>query len=102
MVAAIQPKWYDDIERRRAPRRRVALLMGLGVFVVTLINQSPTVVVALLGVLGAANLIAEWTMARAEKNRSGGDAGEAALSGDAGSGSEGVPVVAGDSTGPGS
>lgn len=104
MVAAIQPKWYEDIERRRAPRRRVAILMGVGVFVVTLINQSPTVVVALLGVLGAANLVAEWTMARAEKTQaaegSATSSDEDPGGGTAGT-SDGVPAVAGDSAAPG-
>ncbi|MDQ1250681.1 MAG: hypothetical protein QG597_5061, partial [Actinomycetota bacterium] len=66
-AATIVPSWYEDVEHHLGPRRWVALAMGLAVFLVAWLAPPPQNVVAVLAVLGAANLVAEWILGRAAK-----------------------------------
>jgi hypothetical protein len=65
-AATIVPAWYEDVEHHLGPRRWVALAMGAAVFVVAALSPSPQAVVAVLAVLGAANLVVERILARAQ------------------------------------
>lgn len=65
-TARIVPAWYADTEHHRGPLRAVALAMGAAVFVISWMAPTPVRVVAVLAVLGAANLVAEWRLARAD------------------------------------
>ena len=60
-AAAIVPRWYDA--GQTAPRRWVGAALGLAVFVAAWLNLPPAAVVAVLAVLGLANLIAERAVA---------------------------------------
>jgi hypothetical protein len=63
-AATIVPRWYSDIAHHLGPRRWVALSMGAAVFIVAALSPSPQAVVAVLAVLGAANLVTERVLAR--------------------------------------
>lgn len=63
-AATIVPRWYEDVEHHLGPRRWVALTMGAAVFVVAALAPPPQSVVAVLAVLGAANLVAERMLSR--------------------------------------
>jgi hypothetical protein len=65
-TARIVPAWYADTEHHRGPLRAVALAMGAAVFAISWMAPTPVRVVAVLAVLGAANLVAEWRLARAD------------------------------------
>ena len=64
MVANMFPSWYADVDRKLGPRRHVAFTLGLMVLVIVWLAPEPAAVVAILGVLGAANLISEWVISR--------------------------------------
>lgn len=63
-AATIVPRWYSDIAHHLGPRRWVALSMGAAVLIVAALSPSPQAVVAVLAVLGAANLVTERVLAR--------------------------------------
>ncbi len=63
-TARIVPSWYADTEHHRGPLRAVAFAMGLAVFIIAFGSPTPVAVVAVLSVLGAANLITEWILSR--------------------------------------
>lgn len=64
VVASVVPSWYEDVEHRLGPRRHVAFVCGLMVLIIVWLAPPPTAIVAILGVMGAANLITEWVISK--------------------------------------
>ncbi|MGV1036767.1 MAG: hypothetical protein ACOYD0_07035 [Candidatus Nanopelagicales bacterium] len=63
-AAQIEPSWYKHADEHPAPRRRVAIVLGVAVLVLAWLEPTPQALVAVLAVLGFANLIAEWIIRR--------------------------------------
>lgn len=64
VTATLEPSWYSDVQSHPGPRRLVGVVLGLAVFAVAAIRPAPAAVVAVLAVLAAANLIAEFVLGR--------------------------------------
>lgn len=64
VVATLVPAWYSDVQSHPGPRRMVGVVLGIAVFVVAAIRPAPAAIVAVLAVLGAANLVAEFVLGR--------------------------------------
>lgn len=64
IVATLVPAWYSDVQGHPGPRRWVGVALGLGVFVVAALRPPPAAIVAVLAVMAAANLVAEYVLSR--------------------------------------
>jgi len=63
-AAQIEPSWYDHADEHPTPRRLVAIVLGIAVLVVAWLEPTPQALVAVLAVLGFANLLAERVIRR--------------------------------------
>ncbi|MFZ1670541.1 MAG: hypothetical protein WAT65_06290 [Candidatus Nanopelagicales bacterium] len=76
-AAQIEPSWYEHADEHPAPRRRVAIVLGVAVVVVAWLEPTPQALVAVLAVLGFANLLAERVIRRNHQPEHGANYGAA-------------------------